>query len=150
MRRINRHNLKHSLDCLCKCLDDIYDINSGGCCYIAYLIALHLDKLRIKYKLIIYDDKRLDEHYVNEEILNRSLPNSVTGKQTCLHYCIFIPGGGIINKGDSSGLRKYTVKDITNKNIKWLYKNGHWNPTYNCSNNKRIKGIINLFFSKYE
>ena len=80
MRLVNVHNLKHSLDCLCSCLDKLYSINSGGCCYVAYLIACHLDKLRVKYDLVIYDYKRKDGACINSEVQNMYLPNSVTGK----------------------------------------------------------------------
>lgn len=150
MRLVNVHDLKHSLDCLCSYLDKLYSINSGGCCYIAYLIACHLDKLKVKYDLVIYDYKRKDEACINSEVQNMCLPNSVTGKQTCEHYCISISGGGVVNKGDVTGLKKYIVKGITNKNLKWLYKNGYWNRMYNRDNNKCVKGMINSFFSKYE
>lgn len=150
MRTINVHGLKHSLDQLCQCLDSLYSINSGGCCYVAYLIACHLDKLRIKYDLVIYDYKRKDEACINSEVQNMCLPNSVTGKQTCEHYCISISGGGVVNKGDVSSLKKYVVKGITSSNLKWIYRNGDWNKMYSRSNNRCVKGIINSFFSKYE
>lgn len=78
------------------------------------------------------------------------LPNSVTGKYTCEHYCISISGGGVVNKGKVAHLRKYVVRNITSKNLKWLYKNGDWNKIYNRDDNKYVKGIINSFFSKYE
>lgn len=150
MQPINIHNLTYSLDCLCDCLNKLYSINSGGCCYVAYLIAHHLDRLNVKYNLIIYDYERKDEARINSEIKNRCLPNSVTGKRTCEHYCISISGGGIVNRCDVIYLKKYVVKDITNKNLKWLYRNGDWNPAYNRNNNKYVKGIINSFFLKYE
>lgn len=150
MRTINVHSLKYSLDQLCQCLDSLYDINNGGCCYIAYLIACHLDKLKVKYDLVIYDYEEKDEDHVNNEVCNMCFPNSITGNQTCTHYCISISGGGIINEGDVTGLSKCLVKGITSKNLKWLYKHGSWNEVYNRGDNKYVKGMINLFFSKYE
>lgn len=147
---VNIHDLKHSLDCLCDCLDKLYSINSGGCCYVAYLIACHLDKLKVKYDLVIYDDKRKNKSYINSEVIHMYLPNSVTGKQTCVHYCISISGGGVVNEGDVTYLKKYVIRDITSRNLKWLYRNGNWNKMYNRDNNKYVKGMINSFFSKYE
>lgn len=76
------------------------------------------------------------------------LPNSVTGKQTCEHYCI--SGGGVVNEGDVTYLKKYVVRDITSRNLKWLYRNGDWNEMYNRDDNEYVKGMINSFFSKYE
>lgn len=150
MQSVNAHVLKHSLDCLCTCLDTLYSINSGGCCYVAYLIACHLDKLKIKYNLVIYDYKKRDENCVERDILNMCLPNSVTGNQTCDHYCISIEGGGVVNKGDVTYLKKCVIRDVTSRNLKWLYKNGHWNSTYNRKDNRYVKGMINSFFLKYE
>lgn len=150
MRTINVHGLKHSLDQLCQCLDRLYSINSGGCCYIAYLIACHLDRLNVKYDLVIYDYRKKDEANVNNDILNMSLLNSITGNQTCEHYCISISGSGVVNKGDVSGLKKHVVKGITSSNLKWIYRNGDWNKMYSRSNNRCVKGIINSFFLNYE
>ena len=150
MRLVNVHDLKYSLDCLCSCLDKLYSINSGGCCYVAYLIACHLDKLRIKYDLVIYDYKRKDEACINSKVQNMCLPNSVTGKRTCEHYCISISGGGVVNEGDVTYLKKYVVRNITSRNLKWLYRNGDWSEMYNRDDNEYVKGMINSFFSKYE
>ena len=150
MHSVNIHNLKRSLDCLCNYLNKLYNINNGGCCYIAYLIAYHLDKLSIKYNLIIYDDEKRDKFRVISEVQNMYLPNSVSGKQTCMHYCISISGGGIVNKGDVTFLKKYVITDITSKNLKWLYKTGDWNKMYNRDNNKYVKDQINSFFLGYE
>lgn len=154
MRQLNIHHLKNSLDKLCNCLDDLYNINCGGCCYIAYLIARHLDKLKIKYILVIYDYDYKDTLNINKEVTNMSkstsVNSSVTGFNTCSHYCIFLVGGGCVNKGDVQGLRCYKISNISCKNIKWIYKNGAWNSYYNMKNNKIIKGIIDLFFKDYE
>ena len=125
MRLVNVHDLKYSLDCLCSCLDKLYSINSGGCCYVAYLIACHLDKLRIKYDLVIYDYKRKDEACINSEVQNTCLPNSVTGKQTCEHYCISISGGDwneVYNRDDNEYVKgminsffsKYEKNNLSN------------------------------------
>lgn len=96
MRFINIDNLKCSLDYLCNFINKLYNINNGGCCYLAYLIACHLDRLKIKYDLIIYDYRKKDENCINDDVINMYLPSSVTGKQTCDHYCISVLNGGII------------------------------------------------------
>ena len=154
MRNLNVHHLTYSLNKLCDCLDHLYFINSGGCCYIASQIAMHLDRLGIEYKLIVYDEFPRNSFGINYEVTNMSKSkqksHSVTGRSTCCHYCIYINGGGQINAGDISGLRKYTIHDVSYKNLKWIYKNGSWNNYYNTDNNKIIRGIINSFFKEYE
>lgn len=149
MQHINVHNLKHSLDCLCDCLNTLYGINNGGCCYVAYLIARHLDKLKVKYNLVVYDDSlKRNEELVKYEILHKKSPNSVTGSYTCSHYCISIIGGGIVN--DDSYEYKLVVGNVKSSHIKWLYIHGAWNKMYDTDNNKIVKNMIKSFFSKYE
>lgn len=143
------HNLKRSLDNLCDQLNDQYNINRGGCCYVAYLIACHLDKLGIKYDLIIYDRRKKDEAQVNYEVLHTCNPSIVTGYYTCNHYCISIHCGGIVNKSTSRRRNKFVIKNVTSKHLKWLYDYGDWNTEYDSYNNKEVKSIIDLFFLKY-
>lgn len=46
-------------------LDNTYNINSGGCFYVAYLIARELDILGINYTIVDwYEDNRLNEYSV--------------------------------------------------------------------------------------
>ena len=153
MQRLNVHHLKYSLDKLCRCLDDLYNINSGGCCYIAYIIAKHLDRLGVDYSLSVYNFGGRDEFDISKEVTNMlrsNNENSVVGMHTCEHYCVFITGGGCVNKGDVSGLKQYTIEGITCRNIGWIYRHGFWNRCYNTRNNKIVKGIIDSFFKEYE
>lgn len=150
MQFLNIHDLSRNLNKLCESLKDIYDINYGGCCYISYLIAFHLDKLSIKYDLIIYDNKGRNETQMNKEILHMTLPCSTTGNDTCNHYCIKIKGAKIINNEFYHNEVKYIIRNINSKHIKWIYKHGKWNRRYDINNNKYVKGIFNSFFLKYE
>lgn len=145
--------MRTSLDMLCSYLDQLYDINSGGCCYVAYLIAAHLDKIGINYSLAIYNDSSKNIVNITQEVVSMIKSNSyesVVGNQTCDHYCLSIVGGGYVNKGDVVGLKKHLVKGITCKNIKWIYRNGFWNDQYDTNNNRNIKRLIDSFFRKYE
>ncbi len=152
MRRINIHSLKRSLDRLCLCLDDLYQVNCGGCCYVAFLIARHLDRLGIEYNLSIYNFLPKIESDIIKEVtcMLRSTGSSVIGTDTCEHYCISIVGGGSVNEGDVESLKRYDIKEVTHKNIRWIYKHGLWNNCYDTCNNKIVKGIIDSFFRKYE
>lgn len=155
MRNLNIHKLTSSLDCLCRKLDYEYNINNGGCCLVSYFIASNLEKLGIKYKLVVYDSYKKDNKEIYQEINSMvqktTSYTSITGNYTCNHYCLFLIGGGIINNDETDDDEyKYTIDGITSKNIKWIYKYGAWNDVYDIRNNKRIKCIINSFFEKYE
>ena len=154
MRNLNIHSLRDSINRLCDFLDEEYNINNGGCCFIASLIAERLDRLGISYNLIAFDDLERDLDFIQNEvsskIKNKSLRKSVTGNHTCIHYCLSIRGAGEINIGEFENLSKYIIKDIHSSNIRWIYRNGVWNNEYDTNNNKAIKQIIKSFFERYE
>lgn len=153
MRKLNCHSLQRDINSLCKFLDETYSINLGGCCFLASLIAKYLDKLNIKYKLVIYEDTIKDYRSIAHEITNcrknKGFRNSVTGYYTCSHYCLQILGSGVIN-GSKGYIHQYTIPNISHKNIQWIYRNGYWNDSYNVQYNKAVKNIVKTFFSKYE
>ena len=39
LKKSNYNKVFNNLNSICDCLDYIYSINSGGCCYIAYIMA---------------------------------------------------------------------------------------------------------------
>lgn len=153
MRNLNIHALYRSVNNLCEFLDTEYNINNGGCCFIAALLAKHLDHLKIPYNLVVYDDFGRDIESIQYEVFvkvkNSSYRNSVTGKSTCSHYCLYIIGAGEVNSGNFSGY-KYTIKDVCSSNIRWIYRCGKWNPCYDTANNNTIKSIVKSFFKRYE
>lgn len=142
-----------SINKLCNFLEEIYYVNSGGCCFIASLIANHLDRLGISYDLIVYSSLEKDLDYiqleVSSKVKNKSLHKSVTGNHTCNHYCLSIKGAGEINEGNFD-YPKYIIKNVHSSNIRWIYKNGVWNDYYSTRNNKIIKSIVKSFFKQYE
>lgn len=144
--------LVKNLNNLCKTLDEDYNINCGGCCFISYLIAKHLDLLDIKYSLCVLNEYKLNKAEISNEVQNkcRSSNDSVIGIDTCIHYYLKVPGIGNINKGGFKGYIIHSIPNITYKNIKWVYKQGCWNNRYDVSNNSEIKNIINHFFRPYE
>lgn len=156
MRSLNCHSLLTSLDALCRFLDDAYDVNSGGCCFLASIIAKHLDRIGLDYELVIYDSYLKDISSIEYEVINRhrnrSKEHSVTGPYCCNHYCIHLKGAGIINSGcnEYGDKYKYIIPDITFKNIRWIYKLGGWNECYEIRHNKTIKNIVKEFFKEYE
>ena len=154
MRSLNNHSLRDSINRLCDFLDEEYYINNGGCCFIASLLAEHLDRLGISYNLIAYDylERDLDfvQHEVSSKVKNKSLRKSVTGNHTCNHYCLSIEGAGEINSGEFEECSRYVIKDVHSSNIRWIYRSGRWNDEYDTNNNKAIKQIIKSFFERYE
>lgn len=101
MRRLNIHNLVKELNLLCNELQEKYVINFGGCCYLAYLISTELEKLGIKYDLVIQDYFSRNRVSIEHEVVycnqNKKLEESVTGKHTCFHYCLRVKGAGMVN-----------------------------------------------------
>lgn len=154
MRNLNIHSLCKSINRLCEFLNEEYNINCGGCCFIASILAEHLDRLKIPYDLIAYDylGKDVDyiQHEVSTKVKNKSYRKSVTGNHTCNHYCLFIEGAGEINSGDFEGCVRHVIKDVQSSNIRWIYRNGEWNIDYDTDNNKVIKNIVKSFFKSYE
>lgn len=155
MRHLNIHSLQRSLNSLCNQLALSYMINDGGCCFVAYLIASHLDKLGVKYKLIIFSDEYKNLEKIQAEvcskIVNRTIKFSVTGIGTCNHYSIYLEGGGSVNIDDfNEGYMKYYIEGIDSSHIKWIYRTGRWNPSYDRRNNRIIRKTFNAFFNGYE
>lgn len=145
-------DLVYSLNRLCEFLRDEYNINRGGCCYVSYCIAKHLDKLKIKYQLVIKDDCARDLNFVINQVTNRKYTsdlNSVIGYNTCNHYCIYIENGGVVNNLGYYD-NEFMIPEITASNILWIYKNGDWNPEYDTYYNSIIKEFIKIFFKRYE
>lgn len=150
---MNIHNLIKSLNKLCDELNKLYNINCGGCCYVAYLIASHLEKLKIEYSLIVLTKEKKNSAEINKEIstmkTNRINNCSITRKNTCSHYYIYIKNIGNINKAYSS-YRRYVIDPVKAVNIHWIYKTGDWNSFYLKKNNKILKTEFDNFFRPYE
>lgn len=153
MRQLNVHKLVKNLNELCDVLVDKYCINYGGCCYVAYEIAKHLDRLGIKYDLCILNDFHLDEEEINQEVRSKNRNygiDSVSGDNTCCHYYIMIEGGGPVNRGNlCSKYYTYKVTRINHRNLNWLYRTSCWNSDYKTKNNKFVKKSISLHFKQY-
>lgn len=152
MRALNVHKLVSDLNLLCENLVGSYNINKGGCCFIAYLIAQHLDKLGLEYQLIVYSDERKDRVGISHEVYSmiknfQDDESFVTGNNTCYHYAIYLDGGGVINPGRCD--HTYYISGLQAKNIWWLYKVGRWNTEYNIHFNRRVRRTINSFFNEY-
>lgn len=153
MRQLNVHKLVKNLNELCDILIDEYNINCGGCCYVAYEIAKHLDRFHIDYELHVLNDCPLNPERINKEVRSKRHDvgfGSVTGDNTCCHYYLVVKGGGPVNRGNPyDGYRSYVITKINHRNLNWLYRTSWWNSVYKYKNNKLIKKIISLHFKQY-
>lgn len=144
MRQLNVHKLVSDLNNLCNTLVKEYDINCGGCCYVAYEIAKHLDRFHISYELRV-----LNDYPISCKELAKGL-ESISGCNTCCHYYLMVHGGGSVNKGSfCSGYYDYVIARINHRNLNNLYRMSSWNSVYKRKNNKLIKKIISLYFKQY-
>ena len=94
----NLSELCHKLNSLFRFLDEVYNINSGGCCYVASVLAELLEEDDVDYSVIVYDcdcDDFYDiscscYHYTLRIIGAEEHCNIVNGyDEECDDYCEF-------------------------------------------------------------
>lgn len=142
-------SLYKELNDLCYKLDNKYDINCGGCCYVAYCIADELQKRHIRFGLVLYGSDM--EDYSTSEIRNNILGRFncfPTGDETTNHYAIKLSHIGVINGDDWEDYR--VVNNLLSEDIRFIYDNGDWNRMYHTSNNNKVHKLITKFFNQYE
>lgn len=146
-------DLISNLNDLCSYLDNWYEINSGACCYVAYLIAKHLDKLNVGYKLIVYADEDRDLNEIENEVMfmepNKTRKTSITGNYTCFHYDLLVSNREV-NFISSNRTRRYVISGINSENIKWIYDHGDWNMDYDRKHNNYIERSIDKLFKDFQ
>ena len=146
---MNDSQLIYRLNSLFKSLHEIYEINSGGCCYVAYLVAKELDKRNLPYALRIYNDRVLPKHecFRNIEFDHDDFPiHSKTANHYVIKYC-----NDIINPDDD--LEDAPCVDLDNIDadfIEDIYLKGDWNPTYNINNSIFVERFIKIIFDQYD
>lgn len=125
--------LVERLNKLCTFLDVEYDINAGGCCYIAYCLATLLSKDKFKFKVIIYEDYELEDRFSKIS-------------ESHYHYAISI-GDYTINPADAEGrFFRNIYYNVKASEILDHYKNCSWNNCYNSAKNKFIFRTIQVFY----
>lgn len=133
------------LNNLCHDLDNRYDINSGGCCYVAYIIAKNLEKHHIPYQLVVANDYYVDSNTLEVAINNRTANCNGLGRGVCNHYYLHTTFGDI-NPGDEYD--ESTTIDITSRDLLWIYTSGRWNWMFQRRYKSVISRIINRFFNE--
>ena len=132
----NLKELSARLDKLCKFLDEIYNINCGGCCYVAACLAECLQKDNISYQVVVLE---CPEDVVKFSKIQRS----------CCHYFLSINNNDI-NGYDEVGNDEYQVFDgVSYRSLFNHYKKCGWNNVYDRDKNKFIKTIIKRYYEDF-
>ena len=121
---MSRKELFKRLNALCKELDSKFNINCGGCCYVAACLAEQLELHNIPYTIVHYE--MYSCHYaikVSDRYLNR-----------CDYY--------------KKEIGEYL--DCGSKSLFNIYYEGDWNETYNTVHNKIVRKRISQAFENYE
>lgn len=145
LKRSEYKTVFNNLNSICTCLDKIYRINSGGCCYIAYIIADILYKEGLNYKVLVVPD------------FGNKLPDNFTDiKDSVYHVFIEVEFDGetyLINDADCSSedeeLEAVEYDNVSPGEILNYYKGTTWNWSYNTVKNKFIKYVINLLYDNF-
>lgn len=121
---MTRRELFKEINAKCIELNNKYRINSGGCCYVAAVLAELLTQCDISYKVVYYFDGGC-HYYI--KVVDRYLNSDYCTKKS-----------GIIRIYDSS------YEDIYEK-----YYNNGWNDEYNIKYNGLVKISLMRIFNKY-
>lgn len=139
----NYSDLFNKINSLCDCLNTIYHTNSGGCCYVAYVIAEILEREDIQFEVLVSESRYEDEGYPdNFEDLDDSV----------YHICLEakpIKDTYRINVGTYSDEEYFHYSNVTSQDIYNFYINNIWNSFYEIAKNKFIKYIINLIYDNF-
>jgi hypothetical protein len=121
---MNRRELFKRLNNLCEELNYKYDINSGGCCYVAAVLAEQFELHDIPFSIVHYD---------------------LCG----CHYAIKV-SDRYINRGD---YRKHEITEyleVGSKGLFKIYYGKSWNRMYRTKYNSTVRKAIIKLFKKYE
>lgn len=147
MSKSKEKSLATKLNTLCRCLDFKYSINSGGCCFVAALIADILTYYKIKYKVIIFKiNKTLyttDKRFVR---LNLKLGRDVLEGS---HYAIITENNYHINFGYFTQYDTNLIVSCVKPNyLLRTYDENVWNSMYSVEHNKLLIRVFNKFKQK--
>ena len=133
------YTIYKGLNAICECLNTLYNINNGGCCYIAYCIAQLLEKDSIPFDVIIFDDfDAVSLSELDEECYHIALRIVIDDE----YY--------IINQGDFELDDEITIiENVTSNDLFKYYKRFRWNRTYEVFRNKFIKYVITLLYENF-
>lgn len=119
---MTRNQLFTEVNKLCREMDYSYNINCGGCCFVAACLAQNLEKLNIPFEII---------HF---------------GLNGC-HYCVKI-NDRYLNRDEYT--KKEIVEVLNDSELLFeRYYNSNWNSMYKRRWNLIVSTRINSLFKKY-
>ena len=139
-----------SLNTLFTALDTIYDINAGGCCYIAYIVAEELEKRNFNnFSLRIYNDYVLNEEDCFENIEN-DVEDFPIYSYTASHYVLVYDDIEINPDTEAEYLEYVDLHDVDSNFILDICNKGDWNSVFNHNNLTFIRRFIKIIFDQYD
>ena len=120
---MNKKKLFKELNELCLEMAESYNINNGGCCFVAACLAEQLEKYNISYIVC------------------------VTYSPT--HYCIKV-SDRFINRDGFKFIKDDYQKHTTSDNLYKAYRINSWNDIYNRKWNLIVKTRIKSVFKRNE
>lgn len=118
---MTRRQLFKELNALCRKLDNEWDINCGGCCYVSYVLSKYLEEYNIPFTIRRY--YREGCHYAIEV------------SDRCLNRAGYKEDYIISNSGSDALLE--------------IYRMNNWNSRYNVKHNSAVHLKIKAIFNKY-
>ena len=120
---MTKNQLFTALNKLCKEMDNYYNINCGGCCFVAACLAENLERNNIPFKIIHYN-------------------------LCSCHYCIKV-SDRYINRDEYK--EKEILEILDDFELLFdRYYNNDWNPMYNRKWNLIVSSRIRKLFREYE
>lgn len=135
------------LNAICRNLDIDYNINSGGCCFTAAILAQNLERYHIPYEVMVINDYDFDDfEYLHYCIDNRYDDYCVgLNCDVFAHYYICVDNMDInIDHFDDGVSLGYLSSD----DLFWIYNNGEWNPSFDETFCEDIADCITQFFDE--
>lgn len=147
LKKSEYNTVFENLNSICSCLDKIYRINNGGCCYIAYIIADILYKEGIDYEVVVVPDDGTDLPDEFEDIKDSAYHVFIKVKFKDEDYLINSDGCSL--EGDDIEYEARSYNNVIPEEILNYYNSFHWNWVYNTVKNKFIKYVINLLYDNF-
>ena len=119
---MNKKNLFKALNNLCCKMNNSYNINCGGCCFVAAVIAEQLEIVNIPFKVAYVEDPT--------------------------HYAIKV-SDRFINRDDFKFDKNFDLYGWDSEFLFKTYKENTWNNCYDKRNNLIVKTKIKSIFRKY-
>lgn len=126
----NLSKLCVNLDHMLRFLDKSFNINVGGCCFVASIIAELLEQDDIPFEVAVYYDELFDTFY------------DIDCSQK--HYAIIV--NNIIINNDDRKDDHQVYSGVTSEDLKNHYEECGWNTWYDPIYNEYIANILREFY----